>query len=613
MANINFSSFFSKGKNGQQTNNGNTNYQSPYFSQQVSQLQNMRAQQASHQNTNVQPNNMQQGTQGVQNNQQPVTNPFYVKNDDYQKEQNDFQRPVAQKVYGNVSAGSYVQNKDPNYVDSDFEKELKFLQDVNVKKNIPVKTEEEVNNKNLNVNVSENPFSVNFSEKKEHVNSFDNRDNVSHNVENQNSGFRKFDNDQQGVKSFGVKDDVFSNDQQANHFASQPKENYQDLQKNKDYSEVKPKEENRHSLNTKESFSNTNNFIQEETKQPEPVPETKQPEPVPETKQPEPVPETKQPEPVPETKQTEPVPETKQPETKEFDYINDRDVHKLEGNVEIVQLEVEKIKVNPFQPRKDFNEESIDELASSIREYGVLEPLIIRRIQKEGEELEYQLIAGERRLRASKKAGLKKVPVIYKDIKNDAIVLELALIENVQREDLSSIAKAKSYAKLIEEFGYTQEMVGSRVGKSRASIANTLRLLQLPYEAQKALGDGKITESHARALLLLPNMEKQRTLLNEILTKQLSSRESHLIAKQFVSGGPNHLSPQRTVRAFNQEDLELREMLESKFGTKVSIKRKGDSGEILIHFDSSDELNGIINKISSQSKKDIDKSVQNLM
>ncbi|MDD4123144.1 MAG: ParB/RepB/Spo0J family partition protein [Candidatus Pacebacteria bacterium] len=277
-----------------------------------------------------------------------------------------------------------------------------------------------------------------------------------------------------------------------------------------------------------------------------------------------------------------------------------------------MQLEVEKIQVNPFQPRKEFNEEAIDELASSIREYGVLEPLIVRRINKDN-EIEYQLIAGERRLRASKRAGLKKVPVIFKDIKNDAIVLELALIENVQREDLSSIAKAKSYARLIEEFGYTQEMVGSRVGKSRASIANTLRLLQLPYEAQKALGDGKITESHARSLLLLPNMEKQRTLLNEILTKQLSSRESHLIAKQFISGTSNNLAPKRTMRGFNQEDLELREMLETKFGTKVSIKRKGDSGEILIHFDSSDELNGIVNKITSQSKKDLDKSVQNLM
>ncbi len=293
-------------------------------------------------------------------------------------------------------------------------------------------------------------------------------------------------------------------------------------------------------------------------------------------------------------------------------------VNLLTLDSQIFQIETEKIKPNPYQPRREFSQQAIEELATSINEYGILEPLIVQRIEKEtpnGIDVEYQLIAGERRLRAAQFLGMKTVPVIIKDINSESLNLEIALVENIQREDLNPIAKAKSYMQLINKFGYTQEMVGKKVGKSRESIANTLRLLQLPFEAQKALEEGKITESHARAILLLPNMEKQRALLGEIISKQLSSREAEQISRQYLANYVPHKNEnvrQRLGDSFNPQDLELREKLESVFDTKVSIKRKGDKGEIAIYFNSDDELENIVNKISKFSQKIIDQTAANL-
>jgi ParB family transcriptional regulator, chromosome partitioning protein len=284
----------------------------------------------------------------------------------------------------------------------------------------------------------------------------------------------------------------------------------------------------------------------------------------------------------------------------------------------IYQIEINKIIPNPYQPRRDFDEDAIQELASSIREYGVLEPLIVKKIEKEqpdGINIEYQLIAGERRLRASKEAGFKTVPVIVKKFENASLELEIALVENVQREDLSPIMKARAYGKLVNDFGYTQEMVGRRVGKSREAVANALRLLQLPFEAQKALDENKINESHARALLLLPNMEKQRALLGEILSKQLSSREAEMIARQFLDKQNiknGKIGRRRMGDSFSPKDLELREKLEDLFGTKVMIKRKGEKGEISIYFYSEDEFNGLVDRIIDSSEKNINKTVDKL-
>ncbi len=299
-------------------------------------------------------------------------------------------------------------------------------------------------------------------------------------------------------------------------------------------------------------------------------------------------------------------------EKKENSFLNQEDGDR------IYQLEVNKIVPNPYQPRRDFNEDAIQELASSIREYGVLEPLIVKKIEKEqpdGINIEYQLIAGERRLRASKEAGLKTVPAIIKKFENASLELEVALVENVQREDLSPIMKARAYGKLVNEFGYTQEMVGRRVGKSREAVANALRLLQLPFEAQKALDENKINESHARALLLLPNMEKQRALLGEILSKQLSSREAEMIARQFLDKQNiknGKIGRRRMGDSFSPKDLELREKLEDLFGTKVMIKRKGEKGEISIYFYSEDEFNGLVDRIIDSSEKNINKTVDKL-
>lgn len=309
--------------------------------------------------------------------------------------------------------------------------------------------------------------------------------------------------------------------------------------------------------------------------------------------------------------------EIKEPETAIEDNIKNNSFFEQDDS-RIYQIEIQKIVPNPYQPRREFSDEAIQELASSIREYGVLEPLIVKKIEKEqpdGINVEYQLIAGERRLRASKVAGLKTVPALIRNFDNKCLELEVALVENVQREDLSPIMKARAYGQLVNEFGYTQEMVGRRVGKSREAIANALRLLQLPFEAQKALDENKINESHARALLLLPNMEKQRALLGEVLSKQLSSREAEMIARQFLekqnikTGNPGR---KRLGDSFSPKDLELREKLESLFDAKVMIKRKGEKGEISIYFYSEDEFNGLVDRIIQSSEKNINQTVDKL-
>jgi len=270
----------------------------------------------------------------------------------------------------------------------------------------------------------------------------------------------------------------------------------------------------------------------------------------------------------------------------------------------IFYLETDRIKPNPEQPRRFFPEESINELAESIKEYGILEPLVVYRVEKEtdsGTRTEYYLISGERRLLAAKKIGLETVPAIIRIPKSQKEQLELTLIENIQREDLSPIAKAKAFHRLIEEFGLSQKEVGDRLGKSREVVANTLRLLQLPYEAQKALEEGKINEGHSRAILMINNPQKRLALLGEILTKNLSGREAEELAKKYLGlSGSSVASFNRRQDVFlTEEDLELKEKLENKLQTKVVIKKKGGKGEIDIHFYSEEELKRIIEKMGS--------------
>lgn len=263
----------------------------------------------------------------------------------------------------------------------------------------------------------------------------------------------------------------------------------------------------------------------------------------------------------------------------------------------IFYLETNKIRPNPLQPRRYFSEESIEELAESIREFGVLEPIIVYRREEEkeaGTEVYYELISGERRLLAAKKLGLETIPAIIRQEPAEKEKLEMALIENLQREDLTPINKARAYRRLMEEFGLTQEEVAQKVSKSREVVANTLRLLQLPIEAQKALEQGKINEAQARAILMLSNPQKRLALLAEILRRNLSGREAEELAKRQLGYQPAKM---RKTYASEPEDLSLKEKLESFFNTPVIIKKGKNGGEISIKFYSEEELSKIINLI----------------
>ena len=271
----------------------------------------------------------------------------------------------------------------------------------------------------------------------------------------------------------------------------------------------------------------------------------------------------------------------------------------------IFQIETEKIKPNPYQPRHIFTEESLRELADSIREFGILQPLLVTRIEKEterGTEVEYQLIAGERRLMAAKMIGLPTVPVIIRLPLEDKKKLELALIENIQREDLSIISKAKAFNKLIIEFGLTQQELATRIGKSREVIANTLRLLQLPSDIQKAIDEGLINEGHARAILLFTSPDKRRLFFKEILSKKLSGREALDLAQRYLQleNRPQSLITKRRPNlSIDPQDMEWKEKLEEYFQMPVLIKKKGNQGAIEIKFFSEQDFDTILKKLLS--------------
>lgn len=272
----------------------------------------------------------------------------------------------------------------------------------------------------------------------------------------------------------------------------------------------------------------------------------------------------------------------------------------------IFQIETEKIKPNPYQPRHIFTEESLRELADSIREFGILQPLLVTRIEKEterGTEVEYQLIAGERRLMAAKMIGLPTVPVIIRLPLEDKKKLELALIENIQREDLSIISKAKAFDRLITEFGLTQQELALKIGKSREVIANTLRLLQLPLDIQKAIEEGLINEGHARAILVFTNSDQRRQFFKEILAKNLSGREAMDLAQHYLGLENKTKSPAVMSRRQNfstdPQDLEWKEKLEEYFQMPVLIKKKGEQGAIEIKFFSNKDFDTILKKLLS--------------
>ncbi len=267
-------------------------------------------------------------------------------------------------------------------------------------------------------------------------------------------------------------------------------------------------------------------------------------------------------------------------------------------------IEVEKIKPNPHQPRRAFDPIALQELADSIREYGILQPLIVTKIVKDtatGTAVEYELIAGERRLRASQLLNLERVPAIVRPSLEERQKLEAAIIENVQRSELNIIETARAYAKLADEFGLAQREIAQRIGISREAVSNAIRLLQLPSEAQRALQEGKISESHCRVILTIQNPEKQRALLGEILSKHLTVRETEVLARKVLGvlpiGDPHKLSLEDLGNAVANE---IRSRLEETLGTKVEIKQKGGKGKITINFFSEEELNEILGKICKE-------------
>jgi ParB family transcriptional regulator, chromosome partitioning protein len=258
---------------------------------------------------------------------------------------------------------------------------------------------------------------------------------------------------------------------------------------------------------------------------------------------------------------------------------------------EFLEVGIEKIATNPQQPRHHFNEAELEDLAKSIKEHGIIQPLVVTKIAPE----QYELIAGERRLKASKIAGLQMVPVIIREETGEREKLELALIENVQRHDLSVIEEARAYKKLIEEFDLTQEEIADRVGKSRSAVANKVRLLGLPIEIQRALEEGKITEGHARSILAIDNSEKQRALFELILKENLTVREVEEKVKEVtVSTHQRKLGSSGFVSEYKEKE----DQISSALGTKVKIKKSGKGGKIIIEFYGPEELENIASRLS---------------
>lgn len=262
-----------------------------------------------------------------------------------------------------------------------------------------------------------------------------------------------------------------------------------------------------------------------------------------------------------------------------------------EGRLEIPLHE---IKPNPYQPRKEFDPAKLEELAESIRTHGVLQPVLLRRA-----ETGYQLIAGERRLRAAELAGLKTIPAVIKDL-SDATMMQVALVENLQREDLNPLEEAEAYHRLMEEFDLTQEEVAKKVGKSRSAVANSLRLLQLPAEVRADLSAGRITAGHARAVLGLADDKDRIGAWNEIKAGSLSVRETEELVRNRTNKTVSRETGPDGKKPGVAEDPNLKEAedrIRLALGTKVRILGSGGSGRIEIQYYSPEELERILEVI----------------
>lgn len=265
----------------------------------------------------------------------------------------------------------------------------------------------------------------------------------------------------------------------------------------------------------------------------------------------------------------------------------------------IFWIDTDKIKANPFQPRREFDEARLRDLSDSIRQYGVLQPLVVSRNEVINEEsgivVEYELIAGERRLRASKLAGIAQVPVIIRVGETNMAKLELAIIENLQREDLNSVERARAFMRFVEEFNFTHVQIGQKMGKSREYVSNTLRLLALPQEILDALSVGKITEGHSRPLLMLSDRpEEQNVLFKEIIFKKMTVRDTEKVARRIAF---DKIRKKEYIP--DPEIADLEDRLQESLGTRVHIDKKENGGVIQIDFFSNEDLHTILDLLKS--------------
>ena len=261
-----------------------------------------------------------------------------------------------------------------------------------------------------------------------------------------------------------------------------------------------------------------------------------------------------------------------------------------------LEIDIDRLTPNTYQPRGQFDDARLEDLARSIKSNGVIQPIVVRRV---GDG--YHIIAGERRWRAAQKAGLLKVPVVVRDIQegNDRAVLEMALIENIQRENLNPIEEALAYRRLGDEFQMTQEQIAAAVGKDRATVANFVRLLKLPDEVRADVAAGSLSMGHARALLSLPNEAEQRRIARDVVGRSLSVRETESIVRK--ASEEKLPSPDQTqARPADVHTRAAEERLRLRFGTRVRIVRQGTKGRIEIDFGSEDELIRLFDQLTGE-------------
>jgi ParB family chromosome partitioning protein len=267
----------------------------------------------------------------------------------------------------------------------------------------------------------------------------------------------------------------------------------------------------------------------------------------------------------------------------------------------IFWVEIEKVHPNPFQPRKEFDESKLRDLADSIRQYGILQPMVVTRKETVKEDggltTEYELISGERRLRASKIAGLSQVPVLIRDQEeSDQLKLELAIIENLQREDLNAVDRAKAFQQLVTDFHFKHSDVAKKVGKSREYVSNSLRILLLPEHMLAALAAGKISEGHTRPLLMLEDRkEEQEVLFKEMMFRKMSVREAELNARKIAVERARKIE-----RIPDPEITELEEKLAQTFGARVHIEKGIKGGKITIDFFTNEDLHSILEAVNNK-------------